>query len=130
MSTPDLGEHALGRPLAHPRDGVQPVPSPRERGDHPVDMGVELGDRPLQLLQVRQGQMNEQRMVATKPAPQRLAQLRELGTQPALGQFGERLGSRSPATSAASIARPETPSTSVATQSSLMPASSKVFWMR
>jgi hypothetical protein len=39
-------------------------------------------------------------------------------------------GSRSPATSALSIARPDTPSTSVATESSLMPASSRVLWMR
>ena len=39
-------------------------------------------------------------------------------------------GSRSPLIKAVSIARPDTPSTSVATESSLMPASSKVFWMR
>src|SRR5215204_1830607 len=39
-------------------------------------------------------------------------------------------GSRSPATKASSIARPETPRTSVATESSLMPASSRVFWIR
>jgi hypothetical protein len=29
---------------------AEPIPSPGERGEHPVDVGVELGDRPLQLL--------------------------------------------------------------------------------
>jgi hypothetical protein len=40
---------------------------------------VELGDRPLELLQVRHGQADEQRVVGTKPAPQRLAELGQLG---------------------------------------------------
>src|SRR4051812_28482752 len=39
-------------------------------------------------------------------------------------------GLRSPAISAVSIARPETPRTSEATESSLIPASSRVFWIR
>ena len=39
-------------------------------------------------------------------------------------------GSRSPLIKAVSIARPDTPNTSVATESSLMPASSRVFWTR
>jgi hypothetical protein len=126
----DLGDDRLGGPLAHPGDGGQPVPSLGERGEHPIDVGVELGDRPLELLQVRQGQADEQRVVGTKPAPQRLAQLGKLGPQPPLGQLGQHLGSRSPATRASSIARPDPPSTSAATESSLMPASSKVFWTR
>jgi hypothetical protein len=80
--------------------------------------------------EVRQGQADQQRMVATKPALQRLAQLGELGAQPALASSASIPGSRSPAIRAASIARPETPSTSVATESSLMPASSRSCWMR
>jgi hypothetical protein len=126
----DLGNDRLRGPLAHPGDGVQPVSSPGERGEHPVDVGIELGDRPLKLLQVRHGQADQQPMMGTKAAPQGLAQLRELGAQPPLGQLSQHLWSRSPATSASSIARPEAPSTSVATESSLMPASSSVFWMR
>jgi hypothetical protein len=53
---------------------AEPVPSPGERGEHPVDLGVELGDRGLQLLQVGHGQADQQRVVATKAAPQRLTQ--------------------------------------------------------
>jgi hypothetical protein len=89
---PDLGNDGLGGPLAHPGDGVQPVPSGSERGEHPVDVGVEFGDRGLQLLQVRHGQADEQRVVATKAAPQGLTQLGLLGPQPALGQLGQHLG--------------------------------------
>jgi hypothetical protein len=93
-------------------------------------VGVEFGDRSFELLQVRQGQADEQRVVGTKPAPQRLAQLGELGRSRPLASSASVWGSRSPATRAASIARPEAPSTSVATESSLMPASSRVFWAR
>ena len=61
---------------------------------------------------------------------QRLAELGQLGSQPALGQLGEDLGSFSPAMRARIIARPETPRTSVATVASFMPASSRVLWIR
>ena len=47
-----------------------------------------------------------------------------LGPHPAACQLGQHLGSRSPAMSAASIARPETPKMSEATTDSLMWASS------
>jgi hypothetical protein len=87
----DLGNDRLRGPLAHPGDGVQPVSSPGERGEHPVDVGIELGDRPLKLLQVRHGQADQQRMMGTKAAPQGLAQLRELGAQPPLGQLSQHL---------------------------------------
>jgi hypothetical protein len=59
-----------------------------------------------------------------------LAQLGELGAQPAPRQPGQDLGSRPPASSARSIARPETPSTSAATEPSRIEASSRVLWMR
>jgi hypothetical protein len=41
---------------------------------------------------VRQRQANKERVVATKAAPQRLAQLGQLGAQPPLGQLGQDLG--------------------------------------
>jgi hypothetical protein len=66
---PDLGNDRLRGPLAHPGNRVESVPSLRERSEDPVDLRVELGDRPFQLLQVRQGQANEQRVVGTKAAP-------------------------------------------------------------
>jgi hypothetical protein len=55
-------------------------------------VGVELGDRGLQLRQMRHGQADEQCVVVAKPASQRLAELGELAAQPALGQLGQHLG--------------------------------------
>jgi hypothetical protein len=52
MSTPISPDDRLRGPLAHPGDGIQLVPGPSERGDHPVDLGVERGDGALQVLQV------------------------------------------------------------------------------
>jgi hypothetical protein len=46
-----------------------PVPSHSEPSEHPVDVGVELGDRGLQLLQVRYSQADEQGVVVPEPAP-------------------------------------------------------------
>ena len=68
--------------------------------------------------------------MGAEATPQRLAQLGEPLAQAAPGQLGETLGSRSPASSARSIARPETPSTSAATEPSRIEASSRILWMR
>jgi hypothetical protein len=65
-----------------------------------------------------------------KAALQGLAQRRELGSQPPPSQLGQHLGSWVPATSASSIARPETPSGSLATLASLIPASSSTLCSR
>jgi hypothetical protein len=78
--------------FAHPGNGVQPVPSQGEQGEHPVDLRVEFGDRGLQLLQVRYGQADQQRVMSTEPAPQGQARLGKRGPQPASGQLREHLG--------------------------------------
>jgi hypothetical protein len=57
-------------------------------------------------------------------ATEGLLQLAELGAQAGTCQLRQRLGSRSPVTSASSIARPETPKLSEATTESLIWASS------
>jgi hypothetical protein len=51
---PNLGDDALGGPLADPGDGVEAVTGRCERGDDPVDLGVQCGDGSLQLLHVVQ----------------------------------------------------------------------------
>jgi hypothetical protein len=56
----DLGDDALGRALASPGDGVQPVTGHGERGDHLVDAAVEGGDRGLQVLEVVEGEPDQQ----------------------------------------------------------------------
>lgn len=127
---PELGDHGLGGPLADPGDGVEAVTGLGERGDDPVDRHVEFGAGPLQLLDVVQGPPHQQGVVGAEVAASCLPQLGKLVAEATPGQLGEDLGSRSPASRARSIARPETPSTSVATEPSRMAASSKVLWMR
>jgi hypothetical protein len=56
----DLGDDRLCGPLAHPGDGVQLISGPSERDEHSVDVGVEFGDRGLQLRQVPKGQAHQQ----------------------------------------------------------------------
>jgi len=91
---------------------AEPVPSLSERDEHLVDVGVELGDRPLKLLQVRHGQADQQRVVATEAARSAWRSWGSLARNLPLASSASTPGSRSPATRAASIARPETPSTS------------------
>ena len=69
-------------------------------------------------------------MMGPKAALQGLPQRRQLGPQPSRGQLGQHLGSWVPATSASSIARPETPSGSLATLASSIPASSSTLCCR
>src|SRR3954449_408523 len=134
----DLGQDALGGPLTDPGDRGEPVTGPGERdtglagvrGDERVDALVELLDGALQVADVLQGESDQQRVVLAEAAAQRLPQGRDLVPQLSLASSARTTGSRSPATSAASIARPETPSTSEATESSLMPASSSVLAIR
>jgi hypothetical protein len=97
---PDLGKDRLRGPLTDPGNGVQPVPSPGERGEHPVDVGVELGDRGLQLPQVRHGQADEQRVVATKRPRSPWPSWGSLARSRPLASSASTPGSRSPATSA------------------------------
>jgi hypothetical protein len=89
---PDLGDHALGGPLGHPGDGVEAVPSLRE-GASTRSLWVSSSAIDAQVLQVRKGQAHQQGVVVPEPsAPQRLAQLGELGPQPPPGQLSQHLG--------------------------------------
>jgi hypothetical protein len=98
MSTPRSATMHSGCPLAHPGDGVQPVPRLGEPGEHPVDMGVEFSDRGLQLLQVPKGQAHQQGVMVPEPAPQRLTQLGSLVRSRPLASSASTWGSRSPRT--------------------------------
>jgi len=69
-------------------------------------------------------------MVAAEAALQRFAQRRDLLAQRALGQLSEDLGVVGAADSASSISRADLPSTSEATDESLIPASCSVFSTR
>ena len=82
------------------------------------------------MVQVSEDLGDDQRVVRLEITLQCPPQLRDLRAQLALGQFREQLGSRVPDRSACSIFRPETPSTSVATLESLIPASSSTLCSR
>jgi hypothetical protein len=72
---------------------------------------------------------DDQRVVGLEVADQRLAQRGQLRPQPTAGS-ARTSGSWVPDSSASSIFRPETPSTSLATHASLMPASSSTLCSR
>ena len=85
----DLGDDALGGPFADPGDRVEPVTGLAERGDHPVDLDVERGDRRFEVVDVVEDDPQHRGVMVPEPAAQRLAQLRDLLAQHALGQLGE-----------------------------------------
>src|SRR3954451_23356881 len=96
----DLGEDALGGPIADSGNGVQPVTGLGERdaglagrgGEQGVDALVQFGDRALQMLDVLQRQPDQQRVVLAEPAAQRLTQRRGLGAKLPAGQLDQHLG--------------------------------------
>ena len=80
--------HSAAR-LPTPVMVAEPVTGHRERGDHLVDAAIQGGDRGLQVLEVVQGEPDQQPVVVAEAAPQRLTQLGELLAQPPLGQLGQ-----------------------------------------
>ena len=120
----DLGDEQVRGGLADPRDLIQPLDRVGERGDQLGKLGVELGQVGIQRVHPGQ-QLGQQEGVLVGEEPgERLLQQRQLGAHPSTGQLRQTLGSRSPATSAASMARPETPKLSLATTLGLIWASS------
>jgi hypothetical protein len=116
----DLGdEHLRGSP-ADPTDLIQPVDRLGERGDLLVDLGLQRGDVGAGLVDPRQHGLQQEGVMVAEAATEGLLQLAALGAQAGARQLRQRLGSRSPAMSAASIARPETPKLSLATTESLL----------
>src|SRR5512133_863995 len=135
-------KRGLGRPLVGagagsaivaPASGPVPVPRHLGGGDggaqllDPGGEAVELGGQGVGVVPQHPRQLG---VVVIEAAGQRLYQGAALAAHPPPGQLGEHLGSRWPATSASSMARPETPMMSVATVPSLIRASSSSFSSR
>ena len=96
-----------------------------------VDLGVERLDRALELLDVFEGEADEQGVMSAEAAPEGLPQLGHLAPQPALGERGEDVGVTFAGDERlAASPRPETPRMSEATEPSRMPASSRVLAIR
>ena len=139
MSTPISAMIGFGGPLPDPGDGVEVVTGLFERDAGlvgvrrrtGVDLVVEPGDGRFEVSDVVEAQPDQQGVVVAEPAPQRVAQLGDLLAQLALGQLGEHLGvALTGDQSGAASPGPTRPARPTATESNLMPASSRVFWMR
>jgi hypothetical protein len=126
----ELGDEQLRSELADPRDLIQPVDGAGEQGDELGKLGVEFGQVGVQGVHSGQHLGEQEGVLVGEEAGERLRQRAEFGAQAGPGQLREDLGSRSPATSAASMARPETPKMSLATTDSLIWASSSSFSTR
>jgi hypothetical protein len=116
----DLGEDQLRGGPADATDLIQPLHRLGERDDQLLQLAVELGDVSVQRIYPGQhlGQQ-EPVMVAEVPVNASSRTLRLARIRPR-ASCASSLGSRSPAISAASICRPETPKMSLATTDSLI----------
>jgi hypothetical protein len=103
------GRTGRSRPRARPRAGPPPWPGRRWPG-----RGGTAG-------------WQQDAVMVAEAATNRLLPPGGLGPPAGPGQAGQHLGSRSPATSAAAIARPDTPKLSLATTQGLLGASSSRF---
>jgi hypothetical protein len=126
----DLGQDRLGRPAADARDRLEPHDLGLERAQPCLDLGRYLGDQPVDRVEVPEEGRQQEALVRTNPALERLEEGVVLVAQPARARAAIVSGSTSPPTRASSIARPEVPTTSEATEASLMFAPSRTFWIR
>jgi hypothetical protein len=121
---PELGDDHLRGSPADPGDLIQPVGRLRERDDLGLDVGLHRGNVGAGLVDTRKHRGQQEPVMVAEAAGEGLDQLAALGAHAAPRQLGQHLGSRSPASSAASMARPDTPKLSLATTLSLIWASS------
>jgi hypothetical protein len=105
----DLGDEQVRGGLADPGDLIQPLDRLGEPADQRLDPGVERGDVGAQLIDPVQHPGQQEGVLVGEEPGERLRQQRQLGPHPRTGQLRQPLGSRSPARSAASMARPDTP---------------------
>ena len=91
----------------------------RSKGAMRSSIARRAGDRLVEEIEVSEDRADQKRVSVVEAALQRLAQRGQLLAHRAPRELGQHPGSVVPATSASSIARPETPRMSEATQSSL-----------
>ena len=127
---PDLGDDGGRGDRTDAGDLIQPGRRLGERGQLHVDLGIDSGDVGVEPLDPRQHARQQEPVMIVEVPVEGLFKSIDLAAHPRSRQLGEHLGSRSPATSAASIARPDTPKMSEATTDSLMQASSSSFSTR
>jgi hypothetical protein len=127
MSRPTSARITCAAVRPSPATRIQPVDHLDERGDQLVELVVQLGDVGVHLIDPGQQLGQQERvMVGEDPVNASSRTLRLARNRPR-ASWASTFGSRSPAISAASIARPETPKMSAATTLSLTWASSSSF---
>ena len=84
-----LGDDRLGRPHVDPRDRVEQVTGMGERGDRRLDLPIEHRDRLVELLDVAEGEADEEGVVTGEAPDEGLAQLGDPPAQAALREVGE-----------------------------------------
>jgi hypothetical protein len=120
----DLGDDHLRGGAADPGDLIQPVGRHLKRGELGLDVDLQLGDVGAGLVDAAK-HGGEQEAWWSPKRPQKASSSRPRSARRRVRASRARTsGSRSPAISAASIARPETPKMSEATTESLTWASS------
>ena len=87
----DLGDDRLRRSLPDVGDRVEAVTRLGERAHHPAHFRVESGDGQLKVLQVVEGETDEQGVVLREASPEGFPQLGDLLLEPAHGKLGKRL---------------------------------------
>jgi hypothetical protein len=125
-----LDDDHLGGASGDAGDRAERLDRLGERGDLLLDRAGGLGDRLVEVVDVGEDPSAEQRVVVVEAALQCLAQGRELRPQLALGEVGEQRWVGGAGDQRSIIARPDFPSRSEATQSSLIPVSSSSLWRR
>src|SRR4029453_3689688 len=122
---PDLGDDRAGGGAADATDLIQPVGRRRERDDQLLELLVQLGDVSVQPIPPAQHPGQQEPVMVGETPVKASSRTRCLARIRPRASSASTLGSRSPATSASSIARPETPKLSEATTLSLMWASTR-----
>ena len=87
-----LGDENGGSYRADAGDLIEPGCRGRERGDHLLDLGVELGDVGVDGVDPGQHLGQQKRVVLGEVAGERLFQRADLAAHPGAGQLGEGLG--------------------------------------
>src|SRR5207247_5863112 len=102
----DLGDDLLGAGGADTRDLIELGYLVGERGDRLADPGGELFDLGGEGIDAAEHHGQQVAVVVAELPGERLGQDADLAAHPGPGQLREHAGSRCPATSAPSIARP------------------------
>src|SRR3954452_512822 len=117
---PDLGEDAFGAAALDADDRAHQFNRGRERADLLLDGVREAVDLVVEEVDVGEDGADPERVMGVEVPGERFLELRDLLAHLAARELREDLRSVVPATSASSMSRPDLPSTSAATQSSLM----------